>query len=374
MAVLIISNIESTNNLGGENGLVGPQDWSLYLDFESAEFLERVNGVVQAVPETAIVANSRNTTGLPQTMNRDGVMSAAPQNTVRYWKTKTGRFGILTEDARTNYFLNSAAPVTQTITLPASPSAIVVSCIGTGSVTITGTNLNETDNVITANNPKAFTLKSQVSHSVTVTVTGSLSHVQVELAGGFTSASSPITTGGAQVTRAKDNVSLNNNILARNIGVNNMFTAIIQTIPYDLLNMTIARNEAQLSLHSTTSVEIAIAILRKPTNATHQAQGTYTLNNVVTTDRVSTETTAKQKWGNVTALRLNNLAFTVATNGIINAPIAMSASYVPNVLYLGQGHPSPIAKPGTHGLVTKLVLFNRALSDAEIKEVTKSWN
>ncbi|MFW6550138.1 hypothetical protein ACOCI4_02100 [Acinetobacter baumannii] len=374
MTLLIKSDVTSTRNLGSSNGLKGPQDWTLYLDFESAEFLERVNGAIQPVPETTIMANSRSTVGSPKTMDRNGVMTNAPQNTVRYWKTKTGRYGILSEDARTNYFLNSATPATQNISLPASVSAIVVSCIGTGSVTVTGTNLNETDNTVTANNPKAFTLKSQVAHDITVTVSGTLSHVQVELAGGFTSASSPITTTTASVSRGRDNVSLNNNILARNLGVNNAITIVAQIIPYDLLTMDSAKGEAQISLHSTTTNEILISSLRRPTNDTQQAQGTYTLNGVVTTNRVSTDIPPKQKWGNVTALRLSSLQFTTATNGALTNQIAASGSYVPNVLYIGQGHASPIARPGTHGIVTKLVIFNRALSDAEIKEVTKSWN
>lgn len=374
MTLLIKSDVTSTRNLGAANGLKGPQDWTLYLDFESAEFLERVNGAIQPVPETTIMSNSRSTVGSPKTMDRNGVMTNAPQNTVRYWKTKTGRYGILSEDARTNYFLNSATPATQNISLPASVSAIVVSCIGTGSVTVTGTNLNETDNTVTANNPKAFTLKSQVAHDITVTVSGTLSHVQVELAGGFTSASSPITTTTASVSRGRDNVSLNNNILARNLGVNNAITVVAQIIPYDLLTMDSAKGEAQISLHSTTTSEILISSLRRPTNDTQQAQGTYTLNGVVTTDRVSTDIPPKQKWGNVTALRLSSLQFTTATNGALTNQIAASGSYVPNVLYIGQGHASPIARPGTHGIVTKLVIFNRALSDAEIKEVTKSWN
>ena len=375
MSLLVKSDVASTKNLGNVNGLKSTQDWVFYLDFETSEFLERVNGAVQAVTEPVIVSNSHSIVGSPKTMDRNGVLADSPANTLRYWKNKAGRYGVLTEDSRSNYFLNSATPTTQTISLPASSNAIAVSCIGTGSVTVTGTNLNESGSVVTQSSPKAFTVVSAVAHSITVTVTGTLSHVQVEIAGGFTSATSPITTTTATVSRGKDNVSLNNNMLARGLGSGNAMTIVAQIIPHDnLLTDSTVKTEVQMALYSTTTSETLVTSLSKPTSDYQKAQSTYVLNNAISSDKVATDTASKQKWGNVSVLRLNATQFTSASNGALASQITIPSSFTPNVLYIGQGFSSPVARPGSHGIITKLVIFNRALSDDEIIQVSKSWN
>ena len=375
MSLLVKSDVASTKNLGYVNGLKSTQDWVFYLDFETSEFLERVNGVVQAVAETVILQDAHSTTGAPKTMDKNGVLTDSPANTLRYWKNKAGRYGVLTEDSRSNYFLNSATPATQTISMPASSNAIVVSCIGTGSVTVTGTNLNESGGVVTQGSPKAFTVISAATHSITVTVTGSLSHVQVEIAAGFTSATSPITTTTATVARGRDSVSLNNNMLARGLGAGNVITVIAQIIPHDnLITDLTAKSEVQIALYSTTTSETLVTNLNKPTSDYQKAQSTYVLNNAISSDKIATDTASKQKWGNVSVLRLNATQFTSASNGTLASQITIPSSFTPNVLYIGQGFSSPVSKAGSHGIITKLVIFNRALSDSEIVQISKSWN
>lgn len=375
MSLLVKSDVASTKNLGHINGLKSTQDWVFYLDFETSEFLERVNSTVQAVAETTIVSNACNATGVPKTMDRYGVMSNAPVNTVRYWKNKDGRYGVLTEDTRSNYFLNSATPATQTISLPATTNAIVVSCMGTGSVTVTGANLNKSGAVVTQGSPKAFTVISATTHSITVTVTGSLSHAQVEIAGGFTSATSPITTTTVAVGRGRDNVALNNNMLTRSIGANNAMTIVAQIIPNDnLINASTVKVESQLALYSTSTSETLLTVLSKPSSDYQKAQSTYVVNNAINSNVVATDTATKQKRGNVSVLRLNATQFTSASNGTLTSQITIPSSFTPNMLYIGQGFPSPVARPGTHGIITKLVLFNRALTDDEVIQVSKSWS
>ncbi|WP_257226724.1 MULTISPECIES: hypothetical protein [unclassified Acinetobacter] len=103
------------------------------------------------------------------------------------------------------------------------------------------------------------------------------------------------------------------------------------------------------------------------------AKLTYAISNAINSDKLS-DISAAQKWGNVTALRLGANQMTVASNGVMTEKVAVLGGYVPNVLYLGFGHPSPIGRAGLHGIVTKLAIFSRALTDAELQDVTKSWN
>jgi len=110
--------------------------------------------------------------------------------------------GILIEEARTNLFLNSAAPATQNVTITAVAHTITV--WGSGSVTVSaGTATISNGGAVTAGSPR--TIGCTVGGTITVTVTGSPTYVQVE-AGSF--GTSPIVTEGTSVTRAADLLTL----------------------------------------------------------------------------------------------------------------------------------------------------------------------
>jgi hypothetical protein len=116
----------------------------------------------------------------------------------RKWYTEPfdGPFGYSNWPARTNLFLNSNTPVTQNITTTAQ--AYTISVLGTGDVTVSGT----ASGTATAGSPLTVTA---TAGTLTCTVTGTLSRVQVE-AGAF--ASPWIETLGTTVTRAATNLSM----------------------------------------------------------------------------------------------------------------------------------------------------------------------
>lgn len=109
--------------------------------------------------------------------------------------------GILVEEARTNLFLNSRVPVTQNVTVSATPYTL--SFFGTGSITLSGVH-SATLNGTGANDRVSLTFTPSAG-TLTCTVTGSIDLVQVE-AGSFPT--SPIITYGATATRAADNISI----------------------------------------------------------------------------------------------------------------------------------------------------------------------
>lgn len=101
---------------------------------------------------------------------------------------RTG-LGLQTVPTRTNLFLNSFAPVTQTITI-SNTTQYTVSMTGTGSLTLSGGGTG----TVTASAPVTFTSSST---SLTVTVSGSPSTVNVTT-GAF--AVPPIQTAGTSAT------------------------------------------------------------------------------------------------------------------------------------------------------------------------------
>ena len=139
MTLILKSDKKATSSLGNINGINGVQDWSMFLDFENEIYATKSGGVTTTnYALTDVVEASRaNLTGAPISISKSAVESQISSTTaIRTALLKNGRFGLLTEDLNTNYFLNSATPGNQTATLPASLLKIIASCEGTGSLTI----------------------------------------------------------------------------------------------------------------------------------------------------------------------------------------------------------------------------------------------
>jgi hypothetical protein len=112
--------------------------------------------------------------------------------------------GLRIEESRTNLFLNSGAPATQTITV-ANGSTYTVSFYGTGTLTLSGAATQTmTGSAYPARTTYTFTASS-TSLTGTVTSLGTMTYPQVELG---TFATSAIPTGSTSATRAADVVIL----------------------------------------------------------------------------------------------------------------------------------------------------------------------
>ena len=176
--------------------LSGVQSWSLPGSSADMFFARNAGSCTinrLAVPCASQISATRASTGMAQWA--DGHWSSFAANVPRITDQ-----GLLVEEARTNLFLNSQAPVTQTVTVVSS-SVYTVSVYGNASVVLSGA----TAGTVTQGNPKTFTAGST---SLVCTVSGAggtFQNVQVEL-GGF--ATSPIVTAGSTVTRAADVITL----------------------------------------------------------------------------------------------------------------------------------------------------------------------
>ena len=108
---------------------------------------------------------------------------------------------MLIEEQRTNVFLNSTAPATQSFTTTASPYTI--SFYGSGSITLSGSYVA----VVTGSNALIRTTLTftPTALPLVMTVAGTITKPQLEL-GSF--ATSYIETAGSQVTRNGDQASI----------------------------------------------------------------------------------------------------------------------------------------------------------------------
>lgn len=108
--------------------------------------------------------------------------------------------GLLVEESRTNLFLQSATPATQSIAV-ASGSTYSVSVIGTGSLVLSGA----LTGTVTQNNPVIGAASTTSLVVTTSGITGPFVNAQVELGASVTS---PIRTTTTSATRGADIVSL----------------------------------------------------------------------------------------------------------------------------------------------------------------------
>jgi hypothetical protein len=116
--------------------------------------------------------------------------------------------GLLVEEARTNLYLNSGAPATQTITLGVGTFVCWVNGIGTIVVTL-GTAVGSGTGIASQGSPVNLVITT--GGTVIFTLGSTLNTVQVEQIGtSGTFGTSYIPTAGASVTRAADNISLKN--------------------------------------------------------------------------------------------------------------------------------------------------------------------
>jgi hypothetical protein len=206
--------------------------------------------------------------------------------------------GLLIEAARTNLFLNSLAPVTQTIAVAAASTYTISRGAGAGTVTLSDA-LTGTPTFGVPVTGAAATA------SLTVTVTGSVAWVQVELGG---HASSLIQTAGASVTRDFDDIFIPNIDSAGWFSAARTTEGIFVGTVRDLGNPTVTCRVMALNSSGVSTVGNAFAFGINNTTTTSVAGGATS-----TTATIPTLTAARRRFAG--GYRVSDTRFSVSADG-----------------------------------------------------------
>jgi hypothetical protein len=163
--------------------------------------LDFVNGVYTPGGFGSVITFSRASTATYFDASGTLQTADADQPRIDHDPVTLARRGLLIEAARTNLFLNSATPASQSITVTAQDYAL--SFRGTGSITLSGAHAAVLSG--TGANQRVDLVFTPAAGTLTLTLSGSVSEPQLE-AGNC--ATSHIVTAGVAMTRARDQVSV----------------------------------------------------------------------------------------------------------------------------------------------------------------------
>ena len=257
--------------------------------------------------------------------------------------------GVLIEETRINLFLNSAVGVTQNITVAAV--AYTLSFRGTGTITLTGTSTAGPLVGTGVNNRVTLTF-TPTAGSLTLTVTGSCTNVQLEAG---SSASSWIPTTGASVQRNAEAVYVASPGVSYPLTVYVQFNRTVEAYP---------TNTAAINLDNSTGSERYTLLINATTNLVQPIVTAGGVNHLAvnTSPALTANTTTKF------AVRASTASANYARDGVAGtATGAITVPAAPNRLIFG-------ANPGfalqLNGYILRAAVFNTALNDAQLQAIT----
>jgi len=374
MSLVLKSNIIASASIGNLSGINGTQDWIYFADFDNEQIKKRQGDSIEYIAATALLNNigSLSIAAKPVTYTKSKIESYIPNaQTLRFSHSGNGQYGLLVESAgRSNHFVNSAAPVNQTINASAT-AKIIASVNGSGSLTLSSPNFSEPV-VITENAPKLITpINAAITSVITATISGALTHAQVERIGNsFPIVSSKITNTAVSGGQSKglDKIALAENILS-DIKTG-PFVLLMKVMLPHLLGGSIPGAQSPTMISAETLTKSNIVALNVSTN-------------LETTLRMS-QYTPESNAVNGNGLTLNESGFTIAAkydgstlmtsvNGgnPVTAQLSESAGNLTSIVLASLGAYGSAS--GGIFIIPKLVVYKKSMTNTELKQLSSSW-
>lgn len=382
MTLILQSNKIATRSLGNVDGIIGPRDFSLFSDFSmNRHFLNTQAGRVERSFvdlyefSRASPAEYIDAAGNPAT-----VASGVPR--LFHNIPGTGTRGLLIESARINSFKNPTVPVSQAIPLVnGSTTCVVVSMRGPGSLRVSG-DITRTHGSFVPDGSSITVTEGEPGYAfiaaaygetgnVRVVISGSPSFVQVEQAERPWTPSSRIVG----TTRSADQLAISRSILDSVLSPLGDFTIAMHVV------------DSYASAHNASSagiVEARPVFQASSADGSHVAMAARSNSAGVKTTTVRTFMGGEEKnldsiagmptsrgWTAVMS-RGGNTAYGGIGGSLSAGTDTVLNQFKPDELLLGQS-PAWASRSGLFGVLTKLVVYPRLLSPAEIKELSLSW-
>lgn len=374
MSLLIKSDKIASSHLGNIYGISGAFDYTTILDFERGVYKTRnENGLLESIALDDAVSVTLDRESLYYT--KEGHWLSAPPNTPRiHYIASANRSGILIEPFAQNLFVNSDAPATQTINASgfADNFALVVS--GSGSATISGAVSGLTASGEASDGANAY--GKFESGSVTVTVTGSPSRVQLLRypAAGRAYQRTPIITGGSSVIHAGDiaemNPTLFNNSLKSGEGT---IVAQVTLLDFDSSSSDPRGAPGVMTVHDSgfsgrlsrlfiSGSEAARVFNYLPASPSVSGEAGIPLKDT----SARTFTVAMSYNEGLLKVSHNNQQASVDTAGMGDAVRCIFGAMLNN-------NPSIVTRFALNGVVNKVAFFDRELASSEFLALSNSW-
>lgn len=378
MTVIITSDQVSSRTLGNSYGLLGPLDFSLFLDFNAGSYKKRVGDTLASFSLSEVVSVLRGTEG--EYMGSDGVWMSAGPNTPRiHHMEEMGVSGLLVEGPRSNLLTNPRSPATQTVTVPVTaglPQALALRVEGTGSATMSGgvTELSRASATQGAPQGAMPVDSGNGTAQVTVTITGSVTRFQLERC--------PATQGGnyastfvpdGLATRDTEIVTLTPSMAETLGGAEG--TIVAQWVEHERLVTNFAAQMGVVAAVDSGNPDGGLYLRRAISAVGVRNQSLVAIPPNSSTAAKSfnipapgvRRNTSVLAWGN----RGQHVSNTINGNTSENSD-ALSLNNPDKVIVGGNdGFGSSTREAG--GILTRLVIYKRELSREEIIRISTSW-
>lgn len=372
MALVLKSNVAldpSVKPLGDKHGVIGSVDWKYMLDFSNQEYFSQSSGVKQKHEFSDFVSYSRNLQA--EIIDKNGNAQIVASHIPRFSKIGNN-FGLLIESGRSNYFLNSDAPKTQTVTGFTAGATIQLVCFieGTGTVTISGVGVTPINVTAYAGNPAIFNLENtNGSASITATVAGNVTFCQITQARGGAKETSRIHTLDRSVAINTDEASLNSLITD---SLRSNFTVLMQVVRQpNVLYQAINDMSSVIEIANSANSHFSLIHLKAANSLNSSANARIRSYTDGTEKRVSMAPEIESKAKTYAFSISDNISW--ARNGVYLGMQEFTNNFDAASIKLGVS--AWLGGSGAlDGIITKIAIYDRVLSANELETVSRSFN
>lgn len=354
MTLILKSNIQFVGKpLGDING-INKTNWHTMLNFADKRYV--VAGKATSFSDVVNFARASQAWYIDK-----GLDVAVPTN-----KERISDKGLLIEGAENNMLLNSDTPATQNVRL-AKGTWYVYRIEGNGTINVTHPNATYSSGAVSAGQI-GYILLSDATREAQVSITGDNSYAQLSIVRSFSPLYHKIPTTNQAIGREIDVVSLRPTAIS---GLS-QFTIVMHVNLHEFKRMTgLGAVQPIIDIGFTNNARISVANTLDKSSAlgTPPTQRTRLYYNgaeqafIDTTDRTNSLTLA---------LSVSNNTVTVAKNGVLSGSQNFAGGSVSEI-NLGRSVSWTGAQASLNGFVSHLAIFDYAMTQDELVQVSKSW-